>query len=308
MKHLPLAGLAVLITGCSGLSQLQDTVAKYDQGAHSVAAGEMAYFREVQAADCANSFYSAAFSFASAASESLDLSGNCVPTIFDDQMIARRQALMDSLTLYVDKLQALATGDNNKQLDANSQQLAAQLNAMAKAHSLTSDLGIAHDVETAVIAIAEMALDQRRFKDTQQAAKTLETQVITLANILELENTAMSAGLASKVEQIEIQLHAAVLKARRDEGERSVLDVITARDIARSINPLGISAVSATVAARNPNVDPQNVVKQLNASLDSLVNANSAIATAGTGGVVAAVNDLIARAQHANSVLSSISK
>jgi hypothetical protein len=143
----------LLLAGCSGLTQMQDTISKFDQGAHSVATGQMAFFRQVQIADCNNQFYSAAFNFSIKQTEKLDLTGICEPTILDNNQIKIRQALMDSLTLYVDKIQTLATGDSNKTLDSNSQNLAGQLNGLAKSHGLGSSLSIAEGVEAAVIAI-----------------------------------------------------------------------------------------------------------------------------------------------------------
>ncbi len=310
MSKITIANVLTMLAlaGCSGLTQMQDTVSKFDQGVHFVATGQMAFFRQVQAADCANQFYSAAFLFSTKQTNTLDLTGTCSPTILNDKQIQSRQVLMDSLTLYVDKIQALATNDNNKSLDTNSQNLAGQLNTLAKAHSLSSGLSAAKDVEAAVIGIAEMAMDQRRFDDIRQAAKAMSPHVTILVETLKTENTIFAEGLASKIGAIEPQLHAAVLTARNDEGARSFLDVIAAREIVRSINPLGVSPVSATPGAADPKLDPQNIAKQLNAALDSVKNSNDALAKAGTGGIVAAVNDLIARAQHVNNILFGISK
>lgn len=329
----------LLLAGCSGLTQMQDTISKFDQGAHSVATGQMAFFRQVQIADCNNQFYSAAFNFSIKQTEKLDLTGTCEPTILDNNQIKIRQALMDSLTLYVDKIQTLATGDSNKTLDTNSQNLAGQLNGLAKSHGFGSSLSIAQGVEAAVIAITEMALDQRKFNDLKSAASAMNPYFLKVIDSLKAENNNFAIGMASKMEQIEIPLHTAVavardnaVKACQDEcdqsgkkngsksnsseciqncnysGARSFLDVITAREVVRSINPLGASPVSVAEGNADPKLDPRNVAKQLNASLDALANANDALANAGTGGVIAAVNDLIARAQHANNILTAISK
>jgi hypothetical protein len=54
--------------------------------------------------------------------------------------------------------------------------------------------------------------------------------------------------------------------------------------------------------------DPANVAQQLNATLDGVVNANRAIAADGTGGIIAAVNDLIARAKKAQTIQSALNK
>jgi hypothetical protein len=295
------------LAGCSGLTQMQDTVSKFDQGAHSVATGQMSYFRQVQIADCNNQFYSAAFNFSIRQTNDLDLTGKCIPTILDNTEIEIRQALMDSITLYVDKIQTLATNDSNKALDANSQNLATKLNGVAKSHGFTN-LSAAAEIEAAVIAISEMALDQRKFNEISTAANTMNPPLIKIVNALKSENNKYAIGMASKMGQIQIQLKAAISDSRDKTNVRSFIDIISAREIIRAINPLGASPLAVAEGNADPKLDPQNVAKQLNASLDSLVNANNALANAGTGGAIAAVNDLIARAQQANNVLTSINK
>jgi hypothetical protein len=325
------------LTGCSGLTQLQDTISKYDQGVHSVSTGQMAFFRQVQMADCNNQFYSNAYAFAINKSDVLDLSGTCNPTILDANQIKSRQALMDSLTLYVDKIQTLATNDTDKALDANSRSLAEAINGLAKSRGLAS-LSHAEDIEAALIAISEMALDQRRFGDIRNAAQSMMPFVKQVVEALKTENSTFAIGMASKMDQLEPQLHLALVEARdtavdacRDQcaaqkprqstgdvgkcvqkcqyaGARSLLDVIAAREVMRAINPLGASPVSVAQGNEDPKLDPRNVAKQLNGALDSVVNANDALASAGTGGIAATVNDLVARAQNANNILAAISK
>jgi hypothetical protein len=299
--------ISCALTGCNGLTQMQDTISKFDQGAHSVSTGQMAFFRQVQIADCNDQFYSAAFDYSIKQTDRLDLTGKCTPTILDSKQIKSRQALMDSITLYVDKIQTLATSDSNKTLDTNSQNLANQLNGVAKSHGF-ANLSVASDVEAAVIAITEMALDQRKFKDIASAANAMNPYLVNLVNALKFENNTFAIGMASKMDHMQIQLKAAVSESRKDTNVRSFLDVLVARDIIRSMNPLGASPLSVAEGSADPGLDPQNVAIQLNASLDALVNANDALINAGTGGVIAAVNDLIARAQHANNILTAINK
>jgi len=301
---------AFVLAGCSGLTQMQDAVTKFDLGAHAVATGQMAYFQEVQTADCSYQFYQSADLFArNVPGTSLALNGNCTPIVLDDKQIKGRQALMDSITLYADKIQALATDDNNKTLDTNSQNLAGQINTLAKAHGLPSSaLSLSGDVEAAVVGIAEMVLDQRRYSDIRGAAQNMGPYLSKVIELLKSENLASSAVLDSKIDGVEIILRLALAEAQKKEGPRSFFDVITARNILRSVNPLGAPPLTTTNATADPALDPQNVAKQLNAALDAVVNSNNALAQTGTGGVVAAVNDLIARAQHVNSIISTINK
>lgn len=305
--------LALLISGCSGLTQIQDTISRFDQGTHSVATGEMAYFRAVQTADCENQFYRQAYNFSQHLGDTVNLSGTCTPTILDDNQITVRQALVDSITSYVDKIQALATSDDNKQLDANSEDLANKTNALAKQHpfsglSFVTNDQIAQDVEAAIIGLTEMALDQRRFSDIREAAKAMDPKLTIIVKALENENTNFAQGIASKVSAIQPELRNAILDARRQRKATSILDVIAARDIVRSVDPFGAEPVAQTTGSASANQDPGYIASQLNKGLESMLAANSALANAGVGGVSAAVNDLIARGQHVNAILSSLNK
>src|SRR5271163_2525815 len=69
MKVTPfLAGLGATIcmSACAGLTQMQDTAAKFDQGVHAATAAELSLFSQVQAAECSRNFYSKGFDFATA--------------------------------------------------------------------------------------------------------------------------------------------------------------------------------------------------------------------------------------------------
>ena len=298
---------AVALSGCSGLTQMQDTVSKFDEATHAVASDQMTFLRQVQVADCANQFYTAALGFATKQTDSLSLAGRCDPTILTNEQILVRQRLVDTLTIYADKIQALATSDTNKTLDRNAQSLAGKLNALAKSRGLSGAAPVAEGVETAIVAISEMALDQRRFTDVRQAARAMQPHVTKLVGALQGENVLFAEGMASKTEQLEIQLHLALARARDDQGPRSFLDVVAARDIFRSANVLGGSPGAASgTAGHDADADPLNAAKQVNAALDAVVNANDALANAGTGGAVAAVNDLVVRARHAKDILSAL--
>lgn len=303
-RKLVIVALCGAVSACSGLTQMQDTVGRFDQGAHAVAYSEMAFLRQVQAVDCAHVFYSSALSWSAKATDALDLSGRCEPTIITNDQLAARQRLVDTITLYADKIQALATNDSNKTLDRNAQGLAGKINAIVRDKGLSKAMPVAQDVEAAMVAIAEMALDQRRFKDVRGAARDMQPALAKVVEALQSENSLFAQGMAGKIEQLEIQLHIALSKSREFDGARSFLDVIAARDIFRQANALGLSPGMGV--AKDGKVDPLNAAVQLNGALDAILNANDALANAGTGGVIAAVNDLVARAKHAQDLLSSL--
>ncbi len=295
------------LAGCAGLSGIQDSVVGFDQGVHSTGFAQMNFFREVQVADCTNQFYTQAFRWASGKENNFDLGGVCTPTILTDDQLKIRQALMDALVLYADNMAALATSDDNKKLDANSQKLAGALNSMATAHGFTN-LQIATGVEAAIIAIANMKVDQMRFSEIKRAAADMQQHLESVVSSLKAENTNFAVGIASKVDGVELELRAVVAGTRSQRGGMSFFDVVEARRIMQSVNPFSVIPLTATRGAADPKTDPQNVAVQLNATLDAALNANNAIANAGTGGIIAAVNNLIAHAQTAQAIQAALNR
>lgn len=293
MPHLrALAPFALLLplSACSGLSQIQDSVGKFDQSAHELAVAEIGFFGDLRAADCAYQNYYR-ISQALYSNGAVVLPPQCQPSILSDSQMEQRRRLMDAITLYVDKMQALASDDSDKKLTDNSEKLAGELNSYAKRGGFNS-LSAAGAVEAAVTAVGEMVLDQRRFRDLKNAAAGMEPQLRQVVAALQAENTADLAGLASKAGGIEISLHTILATEQRKRGLAPLADVLAAQSIVRDSQAL----VYKDEASR------------LNAALDALVEANHAIATAGTGGVMAAVNDLVARARAARTMQSDLSQ
>jgi hypothetical protein len=295
------------IAGCAGLSQIQDTITKFDQGVHSTSTAQMNFFRAVQVADCTNQFYKQAFSYATGKKDNFDLTGVCTPTILTDDQIKIRQALMDAITLYADKMATLATSDDNKMLDSNSQNLAGTLNSMAKTHGFTN-LSVASGVEAAIIAIANMKIDQMRFSAIKKSATEMQQHLESVVNSLKAENTNFAVGLASNIAAIELELRPIVASTHKQRGTMSFFDVVESRRIMQSVNPFSLVPIAETGGAADPKADAQNVALQLNAALDAVLTANNAIANAGTGGIIAAVSDLIARAQAAQAIQATLNK
>ena len=78
----------------------------------------------------------------------------------------------------------------------------------------------------------------------------------------------------------------------------------------QTANPFGAAPQPSAGAppALDSNTNPDSIAQQQNKALDGLVTANAALATAGTGGIVAAVNDLVARAQAAQAMQAALAK
>jgi hypothetical protein len=298
---------AVTIAGCAGLTQMQDSITKFDQGVHSASAAQMNFFRAVQVADCTNQFYTQTYNWAIHKNNNFDLSGICKPEILSDDQIKIRQALMDAITLYADKMAMLATSDDNKTLDSNSQNIASTLDSVAKAHGFTN-LSVTTGVEAAIIAIANMKIDQMRITQIKKSAADMQQYLESIVASLKAENTNFAVGVASKIDAIELELRPIVAETYQQRGKMSFFDVVEARHIMQSVNPFSITPITDTKGAADPKSDAHNVALQLNAMLDAVINANKAIANAGTGGIIAAANDLIARAQAAQSIQAALNK
>ena len=297
----------VCLAGCSGLKQIQDTMTKFDEGVHSVATAEMNFFRAVQTADCSNQFYAKAYEYAVDNKGSFDLTGACTPTILDDKEILIRQALMDSITLYADKMVALATSDSDKSLDANAQKLAGRINGLAKQGGF-SDLSLASGVQSAIIAISEMALDQKRFDNLRESASAMAPHLKSVVDALKSENVNFAYGIAGKTAGVEGYLREVVAATHHEQGQLSFFRIVQARRIVQSVNPFSPETIAASAGGGDLSRDPHNVALQINVTLDSVVNANQAIAGAGTGGLIAAVNDLVVRAKAAQNVQGALNQ
>jgi hypothetical protein len=301
------ASAAATLSACSGITQIQNSIGQFDQATHSASTAQMNFLYAVQAADCTAQFYQGSYDWATGTAKNFDLTGNCRPTVLNDQQIQKRQALMDAIALYADKMAAIAGSDDDKTLSANGQKLANQLNGLAKQHGLAGG-SIGAEVEAAVIAISEMALDQRRYRDLKKAAADMAPHLSKVVDTLKTENTAFAAAMASKVEGIEPKLRLILASTHDSRGQMSFFDVVAARSILQGVNPLGSAPLTASPANVASGMNPGSVATQLNATLDAVVSANDAIAHAGTGGIVAAVNDLVARAQNARTVQAALSQ
>jgi hypothetical protein len=141
------SSLAVIsLTACTGLTQLQDTVAKFDQGAHTASTAEIGLFKQVQVDDCLGQFYRVAFAFATASKDqhgnyqkiAFDVDPACTSQELTVKEIATRQALLDTITLYADSIQTSANGNDDKSLSSNSEGLVNNIRGLAQQECLVA--------------------------------------------------------------------------------------------------------------------------------------------------------------------------
>jgi hypothetical protein len=297
------------LSACSSsLTQTQDATSKFSNAAHTISTSEIAFFRAVQTADCNNQFYNQALKWATGSAANFDITGACTPTVLTDAQIQNRQILMTTITLYADQIAALASSDNDKSLDRDSRDLARKINAVAKRGWL-KNISTAGEVEGAVIAIAQMVLDPRIYSDIRAAAQAMDPWLRKLVVALQNENSTIAANpITSKLGGVESTMRTVTAMAPRADPTARFFYLVQARAIMQGVNPMGSAPVAESAGAIEPTRVADKEAALLNAALDAVVRANQAIQNATTGGTVAAVNDLIARAQAAQAMQAALIK
>jgi len=307
LRHVSLFG-AVALGGCAtiGITQLQDTVGKFDQAAHSTATAEMAFLGSVQSIDEQTQFYQAAFSYATNKETNFDVTGDFKSTLLTSEQIATRKALMDALTLYADKMQAIACGDDDKQLDSNSQSLANHLLGLAAAKKLpTGTESLDRAVETAVDAVARLALDRIRATDLRKTATDIQPDLETLVKALQQENDPLGKTVIGNLGQIEIELRTIVAMSHQhapEDAAGTFFAIMQSRKLLTDTNALMTYPGNSTVPVKG------EIAKPINDTLGAILNGNEAIAKKGVGGLAAAATDLYQRAQTAKEFYQSLEK
>ena len=296
--------LCLMTSACAGLTQMQDSLTEFGAGATSVSTTEMTFFNNVQALDCSVQFYRYSADWAMGAAAGYDLTGTCAPQVITSPQLAIRQHILDAITIYAGKMQALASTAGDKTLDTNGLNLANQLNTLAsKPGGITkADASIAADVEGALIQLTNMALDQTRYKDAKTAASTMQQYLEAVVRELQSENNAFAASIDSKRGQLELTLRNIVNSVPANDKALRFATVVGSRNILRSANPFGQETLSSVSGIPTPDAS------KLNSALDGIVNANKAIGATNEGGIAAAVTDLISRAQAAQADEAAITK
>ena len=295
---ITIIGSVVGISACSGLTQMQDTVTKFDQGVHTASIAQMNLFHQVQQAECTRNFYQEAFSFATAQKDTKTQRypqsiftitvPSCTPMELNNDQLKIRQKLMDTITLYADAIQTLANGTDDTSLSKNSQDLAASIKGLAIEQKFTAITATnTAALNTAVVTITNMILDHKKYKEIKAAASSVQQELAIVVSELKNENLSDAQGLASKADLFINQFKAPILASREERGAASFLDI-----------------VAAHVTVQSLVTSPPNVA-QLNEVLDALVTANQALARATDGGAIPEISDLISRAQHAATLFNS---
>lgn len=312
MRNFTVHWLVVLIVGnisaCAGITEIQDATVRFSQGAHAAADAEASFLSAALVVDCEDQFYSNSAAFALGKARNFDLTGRCTPRDITAAQVSTRNAMLSALALYADKMQALASSDDDKKLDSNSQDLAKSLNQTVKAAGIQlKNASLVAGVQAAFTKIAEMVLDQKKFDTTKQAASAMQDQIANIVEALKSENSSLSTAMWASMGSIEGKIKEVVGATKAAQGALATdvfYGIMNGRNIIMAGNPL------AKEAFVKPNGDPEpgpaDLAVPVNRALDALVNANKAIATAGTGGIRAAVNDLQRRASDAQALFKAL--
>ena len=284
--------LALFVSGCAGYSQIKAPVHDFAAATATVADTEQKLLSGLQQMDKAVDANEKKLAYVREDKGPVVIEFSGQASLTDDE-IKVRKALLDSVKLYAQKLEALTGDDADKQLDANSKNLASSLSGLGKqffAGTLPDQIAAA--VATAGEAIGKFALDQLRYDEIKKAAGEMQPHLQIVVDTLKSENNAVGAKYEADKVQIKSSL-VSTLQLVRDDSRVSKLDRAryfdhAAKEYAGLAGPEGVAAV--------------------NASLDAVANANKAIATVGQGGVIVAVRDLVARAQAAADFYKGLGK
>lgn len=294
--------------GCTtiGITQLQDTVGKFDQAAHSTASAEMAFLGSVRSIDEQTQFYQAAFSYATNTQPNFDVTGDFKSTLLTGDQIATRKALMDALTLYADEMQAIACGEDDKRLDSHTESLAKNLIGLAEAKKIpTGSESLDRAVETAVVAIARLPLDRLRASDLRKTASEMQPHLETVVSALQRENDFLGKAVIGNLGQIEIELRTIVAMSHQhapNDPAATFFAIMQSRRLLTDTNALMTYSGDSTVPVKG------EIAKPINDALGAVLNGNESIAKKGAGGLAAAANDLYERAQTAKEFYQSLEK
>lgn len=194
--------------------------------------------------ECEKQFFDAAYKYSTDKNAPIDLRGKCVDTAPDKQLfltsaqIQTRQKLLTAITLYADQLQALASSGDDKNLDTNLQAAATNLNKEAVDHGLSKkDSSIAQDVESAVIGLTNVVLDQAKADDVKAAAKKQQDNLAPVVETLKAENTSLASSADGDIGTIRANLAVTLSAIRDQQGPVVFFDVRRARSYLRTLSP-----------------------------------------------------------------------
>ena len=302
-------GIFTSLSACAGLSQIQAPVSRFSEASHNAASAEVAFVNAAMKVDCEDQFYSAAGDYVHGTVNNFNVSAMCSPRSITETQASTRKVLLDAIILYSDKLLALASAGDDKQLGTNATLLAQNLGKLATSGGLKlSDPALVQGVETAFTAIAQMVLDQEKYADVKEAARKMQPYIQAVISALQSENLNTGREMAGSLGKIEIVLKGVVStgphQVRSAQAGETFNQIVAARSILAGENSL---TQSDAATPNDAGADPANPATSVNDALAAVSTGNAAIANTGSGGIYAAANDLYERATAAKDQYTAIS-
>jgi hypothetical protein len=280
---------------------MQDSVSRLDEATHTAATAEAGFLGALTAADCESQFYRQAFAYSMAGAGVFSIAHYCTPTIITPDQVATRNAMMNALVLYADKMSALASSVDDKQLGDSSQKMAASLRKLVESGRLglpTDAPNIVAGVAAAFTAIADLAVDKQRFKGVTAAAKAMQPHIDALVDALQHENAAFAQTVKAGDKVLEAELRAGVSKAGTPDGKFTA--ILQARQILLATSGSNLQSIGTL------DWDALDLAKPIADALPGIQRANSALALGTPANVASAAHDLSARATAARELYSAI--
>jgi hypothetical protein len=300
---LSVVSIAALLGGCATIdsyTQMQATVSSFATSTHTTAAAETALMSAARSINVEQQFYVNANAYADGKAENIDLRAPYASTILTPEQLKTRQALLSAIVLYADKMQALACSDDDKTLDANSTAVAGKLKSAGSSSALTLSAGVQNDAaiaETALVTIADWAMDKRKYNDLRTAATQIQGSLQTVVQILERENGSLSDSINNDLGTINARMKYQIAKLARGGspggGPAAFFAMIQAR-----MTFAGVTAMAPKGAADADATASVDFAQPVKDALDGVVKANEAIAA---GRTVSGLSSLVSEiSDHAN--------
>lgn len=307
--------VSIVVSGCAGLTQLQHSVSVFNQATHEAAAAERSFLDAVMTVDCQNQFYTSAYNYSISKEPqaNFDLAGYCTPRLISQQQIDTRNQLMNAIILYADKVQALASDQDDKKLDASAETMAKGLNKLVKAGGIKlANPSLVKQVEAAVTAISEMALDEVKYKNVRSAAVSVQPGLVVIVEALKQENFGFGQSMSAAIGDLEQKLRIEIAMSRQHQfalsgsGDQAGIffNIVRSRNILAAADPLTRRALAS--AANLPGASVTDPATPVNDTLQAVVDANQALVDARVGGIYSAAHDLASRAGAAKKVYDQI--
>jgi hypothetical protein len=303
-----------LISGCAGITPLQDSVNHFDQSVHAAATAETTLIGAAQKLSIEKQFYSNANAYISTSKTStgedtnFDLRALYRSQVLTSAQVQSRAAMMDALVLYADKMQALANGDDVKTLETNSTTAAENVKKLLDAKKITLAGGTAEEANAAYAAIqfiANWLVDKERSKTIQKAAQDAVPHIGNLVAILSKENSLFNDSINSDLGLIEGKLRQQIINLKSASDVPMAACDKTALQAEAFFAILQAREYFAGESALEPQMKDDerlfvDFAKPVNDALAAIEKANTELAKDGSASTLSAIaQELSARAADA---------